>query len=94
MGYEDQLHGGVISSLLDSAMTNCLFSHGKTAVTAELKVRYRKPVLVGVNAVIRAWIHESFSRLCILKAEVLQDDEVKVKATGKFVEQTGLSKKG
>jgi acyl-coenzyme A thioesterase PaaI-like protein len=34
-GYTGLLHGGVISSILDGAMTNCLFSSGKTAVTAK-----------------------------------------------------------
>jgi len=27
-GYPGLVHGGVISSLLDGAMTNCLFAHG------------------------------------------------------------------
>jgi acyl-coenzyme A thioesterase PaaI-like protein len=35
------LHGGVISSILDGTMTNCLFAHGTVAVTAELRVRFR-----------------------------------------------------
>ena len=43
-GYPGMLHGGVISSLLDGAMTNCLFAHGIVAVTADLKVRFRHPV--------------------------------------------------
>ncbi|MCK5241238.1 PaaI family thioesterase [bacterium] len=93
-GYENQLQGGVISALLDSAMTNCLFSYEKTAVTAELKIRYRKPVLIGVNAVVRAWIDGSFSKLFIVKAELLQEAEVKVKAIGKFIEKTDLIPKG
>ncbi len=28
-GYDGYLHGGVIAALLDSAMTNCLFAHGR-----------------------------------------------------------------
>lgn len=93
MGYADQLHGGVISSLIDSAMTNCLFSQGKTAVTAELTVRYYKPVLIGINAVVRAWVEESYSKLSLVKAALLQDEDVKVKARGKFIEQTALARK-
>lgn len=38
--YEGQLHGRVISSLLDAAMTHCLFHHGIEAVTGELYVRF------------------------------------------------------
>jgi uncharacterized protein (TIGR00369 family) len=39
-GYRETVHGGVIAALLDSAMTNCLFARGVSAVTAELRVRY------------------------------------------------------
>ena len=46
-GFQGCLHGGLIASLLDGAMTNCLFARGLVAMTAELKVRYRKPVLIG-----------------------------------------------
>jgi hypothetical protein len=39
--YPETLHGGVIAALLDSAMTNCLFSKGVIAVTAELTSQAR-----------------------------------------------------
>ncbi len=42
-GYCGILHGGVIASLLDSAMTHCLFQQGIEAVTAQLHVRYHHP---------------------------------------------------
>ncbi|HOX22540.1 MAG TPA: hypothetical protein PLL10_03675, partial [Elusimicrobiales bacterium] len=34
-GYKGFLHGGVIASLIDSIMTNCLFAHNIAAFTAE-----------------------------------------------------------
>jgi uncharacterized protein (TIGR00369 family) len=45
-GYDGIMHGGVISALLDSAMTNCLFQKGIEAVTAELRVRFVLPVRI------------------------------------------------
>lgn len=42
-GYCGILHGGVIASLLDSAMTHCLFQQNIEAVTADLRVRYHQP---------------------------------------------------
>lgn len=42
-GYCSILHGGVIASLLDAAMTHCLFQHGVEGVTAHLQVRYHHP---------------------------------------------------
>lgn len=86
-GYAGMLHGGVIASLLDGAMTNCMFAHGIPAITAELTVRFRHPVLVSHVAVVRAWIERSSPPLHLLKAEVLQDGQLKATALGKFMEQ-------
>ena len=86
-GYASMLHGGVVASLLDGAMTNCMFAHGATALTAELTVRYRHPVIVGTPATVRAWIDRSSPPLHVLKGEVVQGAQVKATATGKFMEQ-------
>ena len=85
-GYPNFLHGGVVSSLLDGAMTNCIFSRGLVAFTAELNVRFLQPVATDTPATVRAWI-DSYSRpLHVVKAEVRQDRRVKACAVGKFME--------
>jgi acyl-coenzyme A thioesterase PaaI-like protein len=86
-GYPKQLHGGVIASLLDGAMTHCLFLQGYTGVTVELKIRYRHPVKTDRTAIVRGWMERNSSRLHLLKAEVIQDGAVKVTASGKFMNQ-------
>ena len=86
-GYADQLHGGVIAMLLDGAMTNCLFAHGFHGITGELKIRFRFPVIVGQPSIVRAWIEESSPPFHVMKAELIQHQQVKARATGKFVEQ-------
>lgn len=85
-GFEGCLHGGTIASLLDGAMTNCLFAHGYVAMTAELKVRYRKPVLIGQEILIRAWITRSQPPLHLLEAELKQEGCTKATASAKFFE--------
>ena len=87
-GYEGCLHGGIIASLLDGAMTNCLFAHGWVAMTAELKVRYRKPVLIGQEILLRAWIKQAHAPLHLLEAELRQGDCTKVTASAKFIERS------
>lgn len=89
-GYANVLHGGLISCLLDGAMTNCMFAHGYAAVTAELNIRFRHPVVIGEPATVRAWIERSQPRLHVLKAEVVQEQQVKATATGKFLERSIL----
>ena len=86
-GYRDVIHGGVIASLIDGAMTNCIFARGNAAFTAELNIRFLRPVDVGTPATVRAWIEKTFRPLHYVKAELSQDQVVKVKAEGKFMER-------
>jgi len=88
-GYAGVLHGGVIASLIDGAMTNCLFVRGVSAVTAELTVRYRAPVNTGKDATVRAWIKRSTPRLHLVEAEIVQNRRTKVTASGKFMNIPG-----
>ena len=93
-GYAGSLHGGVISALLDGAMTNCILAHGHTGVTAELKVRYRHPVVTDHVAVVRGWISRSLLPPYLMESELLQDGQVKATATAKFMDQPQLAEEG
>ena len=84
-GYKDIIHGGVISALLDSVMTNCLFAHGIKAFTAELNTRFMTPVKTKGSVRLRANIEKSSGSYYILKASLTQGQTVKAKATGKFI---------
>ncbi len=88
-GYPGLLHGGVISMLLDGAMTNCLFLHGHEAVTAQLQVRFRHPVGVESPVRVRAWIAEEHPMLYRMEAELVQEGRVKATATGAFMPPRG-----
>lgn len=84
-GYANTMHGGVVASLLDSAMTNCLFERKIVALTAELTVRYRHRVICDRPAVVRAWVDECRNDLWLLKSELRQNGQVKARAEGKFL---------
>jgi uncharacterized protein (TIGR00369 family) len=86
-GYNGLLHGGVISAIADGAMANCLFAHGIVAVTAELNVRFRHSVALGTTLVVMARIIRQSETLFLLEADLMQDEEIKVKATGKFLQR-------
>jgi len=86
-GYEGVLHGGVTSSLLDGAMTNCLFAHGIAAVTAEITVRFRHPARTHVPATVTARIVRASPPLFVVEAELVQVGQVRAKATGKFMQR-------
>jgi len=86
-GYDGILHGGMIATLLDGAMTNCLFAHGITAVTAEITVRFRHPVRLDTPLLVRARITQSQMPLHVAEAELVQDGRVKATATGMFMKK-------
>jgi uncharacterized protein (TIGR00369 family) len=86
-GYPGFLHGGMACMLLDSAMANCLFAYGITAVTARLIVRYLLPVSANHPVTARAWVREYEPPLYVLEAELEQDDKIMVRASAKFINQ-------
>lgn len=88
-GYAGMVHGGIVSALLDGAMTNCLFALGHVAVTADLHVRFRHPVYTGQKAVVRAMLTRDASPLFVLEAQVMQAGQVKATAVGKFMLKNG-----
>jgi len=52
-GWRDVVHGGVVALLLDEAMAYAAGANGIVGVTADLKLRFRKPVPVGRPLVVR-----------------------------------------
>lgn len=86
-GYPGMLHGGVIATLLDAAMTNCLFAHGHCGLTGDLHLRYRHPVESAGSCVVRAWIERASPPLFVLRAELWQANELRARATAKFMGQ-------
>ncbi len=89
-GYEGILHGGITSTLLDSAMVNCLFLHNIKALTADLRVRFLHAIPCNTKMVITAWITCAVSSLYELKAEVKINGKIMAKARGKFMVKEGL----
>ncbi len=84
--FPETLHGGMISALLDAAMTNALFSIGVVAVTAEMTVRFVSPVSLNQNAAVRAYIEKTSSHpLYYVRAELEQDCKVMARASAKFL---------
>ncbi len=86
-GYAGMLHGGVISSLLDAAMTHCLFHQGVRAVTGDLHVRFVQPVPSNVSLEIRAWVLSFQRPLYRLRAEIIFAERVVAWAEAKFMER-------
>jgi len=90
-GYPGVLHGGVISSILDGAMGNCMFARGQATVTVEMTTRFRHPVKTYRQATVSARIVRTSPPLYLLEAEIVQNGKVKATAKGKYYDQPELA---
>jgi uncharacterized protein (TIGR00369 family) len=57
-GWQGVIHGGILATLLDEVAIYACRSQGEQFVTAEINVRYRKPVPVGSTIDLKGRIKE------------------------------------
>ncbi len=90
-GYDGMVHGGVIASLIDAAMTHCLFGQGIEAVTADLQVRFLRAVPCDQLIEVQAELVERRSPLFRLRAELRLDDCVLAHGHAKFIKRKAVA---
>ena len=73
-GFEGVIHGGIVSTVLDEAMSKAVAASGCEALTAELRVRFRRPVNSGETYAIRGWIVERRKRRITAEAALTGPD--------------------
>ena len=89
-GWKNILHGGIIATLLDEALAHAYGGRdrgaGEAAVTAELAVKFRKPVKIGEAVVLEGRVVSASGR--VIEGESILSDEsgsVLASATGKLI---------
>jgi len=73
-GWPGIVHGGIISSLLDEAMSNAPYFEGIPCLTAKMQVRIRRPALTGERLIITASITKKSRRLVETRAVISLED--------------------
>ncbi len=73
-GYRGIIHGGIVSTVLDEAMAKVVADSGVKALTAELRVRFRKPVSTGTATRIKGWIESRNRRMLNTEAALIGSD--------------------
>ena len=81
-GYKDIIHGGIISALLDETMVKAALMQGMPAVTAEITIRFRIPLLVGERVSVEASILD-INRRIIGTSSVMKREDGTVIAEGR-----------
>ncbi len=85
-GYADIVHGGIITTLLDEVMGKLAFELGINAVTAELSVRFKKPVGLKDKLSVKGQITGETSRIVYAEAEArFEDGSLAAEAKGKLI---------
>lgn len=83
--YPDRVHGGVIATLLDSAIVHALFARGVAGVTAELTIRYLQSVNITDPVQVSGWVDSVRHGVFLCCAEVHQGEVLTVRASAKFM---------
>ena len=88
-GYTGVVHGGLISTLLDEAMAYAAMSVAGFCATADISVKFRKPVHTGETVRIEAELVEQRGRILKLQATAFQEGEEKARGRATFVAVPG-----
>jgi acyl-coenzyme A thioesterase PaaI-like protein len=73
-GFHGIIHGGVVSTVLDEAMSKAVAAAGAEALTAELRVRFRHHVATGGDYRVRGWIVRRHKRVIDAEAALTAAD--------------------
>ena len=93
-GYSGILHGGMVSTLLDAAMTHCLFHHAIEAMTASLKVRFFEPTPCAGLLDLRATLSDRRRHVYLLEAELVTHGRVLARAEARFISASEARRPG
>ncbi len=91
LGHEYQggsgfLHGGIIALLLDEAMGKAARFHSEHAVTAELRVEYKRPIPVDAEIVVEGFVARRDGRQLYHEGEIRSTAGVLLaRGEGRFV---------
>ena len=73
-GYDNIMHGGIVSTLLDEIMARYVYAQGLTAVTARLEVRFLAPTPIGTELTVTGRLASSRGRLYELTGNIRLPD--------------------
>ena len=80
------LHGGIIAVLLDEAMGKAARFHGEHAVTAELRVEYKRPIPVSSGIVVEGFVTRREGRQLYHEGEIRNEaGDLLARGEGRFV---------
>ncbi|MGC9158840.1 MAG: PaaI family thioesterase, partial [Terracidiphilus sp.] len=84
--YKGIVHGGVLSSVLDEAMSKAILSGGGEAFTVDLRIRFRRKVCLGEVILVNGWVVSTAKRRIQAEATLTSENgEERAHAWGVFL---------
>lgn len=93
-GYSGIIHGGIIATLLDSAMTHCLLMKDIPALTGRLSIKYSTPIRTGTVVKLEARIVGQFHEMFILQGKAWVDGKRVASAEAKYRSMKRMAHQG
>jgi len=93
-GWKDIIHGGILTTLLDEAMAYAAYFENVAGVTGTMEVKFRRPVSIGQQLKITAWITNRERRFAETRAQLTLSDGTVVaeaKATQYIISKKGCN---
>ncbi len=85
-GWKNIVHGGYLAMLLDETMAHACASVGKLAFTAEIMIRYKKPIDVGKSIHVEGKIESVRSKIISTSGQIFDADKAVIaEAKAKFM---------
>ena len=92
-GWKSMTHGGLLATLLDEIMAHACVGMSKTAVTAEITVRYQKAVQTGSRIRAVGRVDETKGRILVTQGWIYDaDGAVAAEATARFIVKSPVAR--
>jgi uncharacterized protein (TIGR00369 family) len=92
-GWPGIVHGGLLSTVLDEAMSHAVLATGLKAMTAELRVRFREPAPSGRALTVQARVIQRAKRLVEAEASITgEEGQEYAHGWGRFLCVEGLGR--
>lgn len=72
-GWQNVIHGGIVSTILDEVQVQVAAFKGYKTATADINVRFKLPVNVGRNYTCNAWIVSQTSKVIYTEAHIVDE---------------------
>jgi len=85
-GFPNHLHGGIISTILDEVMSRVCLIYGKWGMTANMSIKYLKPITIGTKFKAVAKTIRQNRKLIEVSGKIfLPDNSLAIESSGIFL---------